>query len=336
MKQVIVNRFGGPEVLEVVEMPTPEPGPGQVLLQLRSIGMNHADLMARRGDYKLSSGDPPFTPGLEGGGVIEAVGEGVTDRQVGQRVTLSPAAPRRHGGAYRSHYLVDAAETIPVPDALPDEQLGALWLTYLTAWGCLVWKQNLQAGQFVALPAASSGVALAAAQVAKEGAAVTIGLTTSAAKRDQLLTLPEADYDHIVVTSNEQAAGWHRELKQLSGGHGIDLFFDPVASGEYLNTEIRALAQHGVIWIYGLMGETGNVDVSPLIRKYGSMRGWLLNELIEEGGDALQQGYSEILDGFATGRYRQRIARTFKLDQVRAAHEYMEQGAHIGKLVLVP
>ena len=338
MQQVIVSRFGGPEVLELCNLPDPELGAGQVRVRLTSVGMNHADLMARRGEYRLSSGDPPFTPGIEGGGVIDAVGTAVNGCAVGQRVTLGAGAPRRFGGTYCTHYIVDASETVPAPDTLPDLQLGALWLTYLTAWGCLMWKQKLRAGQVLALPAASSGVALAAAQIAKRCGATAIGLTGSEAKAAQLRELPEADYQEVVVSRDRDGnpTAWHRELKRITGGHGVDVFFDPVAAGAHLDSEIRALAQHGTIWVYGLLGRPDKVDVSPLIRKYGAIRGWLLSELMEAGDDTVQDGYREILEGFAAGHYRQRIAASYPLSEVCAAHEAMERGEHVGKLVLLP
>ncbi len=342
MKRIVVRQFGDVDQLHVMEEPTPRPGCGQVLVRLTSIGMNHADLMARRGEYRLSSGDPPFTPGLEGGGVIEAVGEGVGDRHVGQRVVLSPDAPRLAaaglGGAYRTHYLCAAGQTWPAPDALPDDQLGAVWLPYLTAWGCLVWKQKVQAGQVVALPAASSSVALAAAQIVKAIGATAIGLTTSKGKKQRIEALDTSRYDHVIVTRDEAGGdlAWHRELKTLTDGRGVDVFFDPVAAGDYLNTEIRCLAQHGVIWIYGLLGEPGVVDVTPLIRKHAAIRGWVLNELIAEGGDAMGRGCRWILDRFSDGRFRQHVDRAFRFDDVREAHACMERGQHVGKLVLVP
>lgn len=343
MKRIVVRQYGGLDVLEMVEEPTPEPAPGQVRVRLTSIGMNHADLMARRGEYRLSSGDPPFTPGLEGGGVIDAVGPGVTDRFAGQRVTLSPGAPRRSGtgsldGTYRTHFVTAADQTIPVPQGVPDEQLGALWLTYLTAWGCLIWKQGLRPGQTVAIPAASSGVGLAASQIVRRAGAVPIGLTTSPEKVERLRRLEEAQFEEIILTRGESGEDrpWHRDLMRLTGGRGIDLFFDPVGAGPHLDMEIRALAQRGTIWVYGLLGSAGTVDVSPLIRKYGAIRGWVLTELIEAGGPDLERGCREILDGFEQGSFRQVVAERFPLEEVRRAHEVMERGAHIGKLILVP
>lgn len=341
MKQVLVERFGGPETLRVVEQPTPLPGAGQVRIAVTSIGMNHADLMARRGEYKLISGEPPFTPGLECGGIIDAVGSAVTDRRVGQRVILGLDAPRLappgRGGTYRSHYLCEAAQAIPAPDAIPDEQLGAIWLTYLTAHACLVWKQRIQPGQFVAIPAASSGVGLAAAQVVRRAGAVPIGLTTSPGKVDIMRAMPTCAFEHIVVTRDPP---WHQDLKKITANHGVNVFFDPVASGEFLNTEIRCLAPHGTIWVYGLLGQPGPVDVTPLIRKHAAIRGWLNNELLDAAGAsgtaALESVYAEILAAFTAGDYRQPLARTFPLDDVQTAHAEMDKGEHVGKLVLVP
>lgn len=342
MKEVIVERFGGPEELQVKEVPTPDPGPGQVRVALTSIGMNHAELMARRGEYRISSGDPPFTPGLEGGGIIDAIGEGAPADLMGQRVILAADAPRSSsagsGGTYRSHYVVAADKILSAPANLPDDQLGTLWLPYLTAWGCLAWKQQLRSGQFVAIPAASSSVGIAAAQIVKQLGSVAIGLTTSEEKAQVLSHLDEGDFDHMVVTHTPDGLmrKWHRDLHKITDGHGIDVFFDPVASGDYLNTEIRSLAQHGVVWVYGLLGEHGTVDVTPLIRKHAAIRGWVLGELMQEGGDAIAQGYNEILSGVRDGRYRMYIGGRFRLSDVQHAHAEMEKGRHIGKLVLIP
>ncbi len=274
-KRVLVNRFGGPEKLELIEEHPPEPAPGEVRVRLTSIGMNHADLMARRGEYRLSSGSPPFTPGLEGGGVIDAVAPDVVVRQVGDRVILGAAAATplepsgQLRGTYRTHFNIRAEDTVVAPANLPDDMLGALWLTYLTAWGCLVWKQKIQRGTTVAIPAASSGVALAACQIARNFGAVPIGLTTCAHKKAELEALAEAPYETIIVTKNREGGNrsWYRDLLKFTGGRGVDVFFDPVASGEYLDNEIRALAMNGAIWIYVLLGQPVKVYVSPLIRK---------------------------------------------------------------------
>ena len=337
MYKIVVKDFGGVEQLQVVELPDSilTPGRDQVVIKLTSIGMNHADLMARRGEYKLVSGRPPFTPGLEGGGYIQAIGEAVTDRFVGQRVILSPDAPRstrRSEGTYQSHYLTTSDKTIPVPDAISDEIIGAIWLPYLTAWGCLIWKQSLQPEQIVLLPAASSSVAIAASQIIRHHGGTTIGVTSSFRKLEKLRAMSEAHYDHIVTTVNPD---WSKEIKKITG-KGVDVIFDPVASGAFLNEEIRLLAKEGTIWIYGLLGRPDIVDVTPLIIKRAAIRGWVLNDLTQASLDIQQGAYQHILEALAKGSYRLPVARTFPLNEVCLAHEEMEKREHIGKLILCP
>ena len=334
MYKIVVNAFGGSDQLSVVEAPELTPGRDQVLVRLTSIGINHADLMARRGEYRLISGVPPFTPGIEGGGYIETIGDRVTDRYVGQRISLSLDAPASNGlgrGTYQSHYLVAAKQTIPVPDEIPDELIGALWYSYLTAWGCLIGKQKLQSGQTVLIPAASSSVAIAASEIVKHYGGIAIGTTTSPEKVEKLRSMPAAQFDYLVDASNPQ---WWREVKQITAGKGVDVIFDPVAAGEFLNQEIRLIANGGNIWIYGLLGKADVVDVSPLIRKGAAIRGWLVNEL---SGTVLEQpAYQHILECLANGTYQLPVAATFSLRNVRHAHEAMEKGEHISKLILIP
>jgi NADPH:quinone reductase len=348
MKQVTLQAFGDVDQLHLEDVPTPDPETGQVRVKLTSIGLNHAELMGRRGEYKLSTGDPPLVLGLEGGGVIDAVGEGVDPARVGQRVILSPDAPRPStgglGGTYRSHYVLPADRALPAPDAIPDQQLGAIWLPYLTAYGCLIWKHDQDlTGKFVALPAASSSTALAAAQIVKRHGGTTVGLTTSESKVDRLRELGDlAPYDHLIVTHDKDADNkramrkWHRDMRDLNSGNGMHVFFDPVASGKYLATEILCLAQGGSIYVYGLLGEPDVLDVSPLIRKRGKIEGWVNNEIIEAGETHWRPACDAILRGFADGAYKQHVDHTWPLDDVQTAHAEMEKGRHVGKLVLTP
>ncbi len=343
MKQIVVSAFGGVENLQRHTAPNPHPNAGEVVVQLISVGMNQADLMARRGEYRLSSGEPPFTPGIEGGGVITEVGTAVKDRQIGQRVILSLGAPQRNDaqkGTYRSHFVALASETIPVPDGINDDLIGALWLPFLTAWGALVWRQNVQAGQVVLLPAASSSVAIAASQIIKQRGGITIGTTTSPSKVEALQSLSAAQYDHIVVTgqSSGESQPWWRTVKKIvnkeTNSRGIDVIFDPVAAGDFLHHEIRLLAQGGTLWAYGLLGSIGKVDISPLIRKDAAIRGWLLNFIAETSAET--EAYNHILENVAAGTYQMPIAGTFTLEQVPEAHTAMESAGHIGKYILKP
>lgn len=346
MHQICVNRFGPSEVLEQQQLETLEPGPGQVRVRLTSIGMNHADLMGRRGQYKASTGEPPYVPGIEGGGVIDAVGQGIDPARIDQRVSLGPHVPRGchgpHGGTYRTHMVVDADVALPAPDCIADEHLGALWLAYLTSYGCLQWKANLQPGQIVGIPAASSSVGLAAAQVVKHLGATAIGLTSSPGKHDAIAALPNHGFDHLIITHDKDAQGnrtmrpWHREVRNLTDGQGVDVFFDPVGAGEYLSAEVRCLAQGGRVYIYGLLGEAGPVDLSPLIIRQAGIDGWVLYEIVQAGEDVWRPACEAIFGGFASGAFTLHVAETFKLSDVRQAHDQMELGRHIGKMILLP
>ena len=348
MKQVVVSAFGDAENLQVRNVDSVQPRPNEVVVDLTSVGLNQADLMARRGEYRLSSGEPPFTPGIEGGGAISSVGSQVLDRHVGQRVVLSIDAPSQVG-TYRSQFVTLSTNTVVVPDAIPDDLLGALWLPFATAWGALIWRQNLQPGQVVMLPAASSSVAIAASQIAKAAGAIAIGTTTSPEKVAQLETLEAAKYDHIVVTysggedgqklASESAADltaqpWWRQVKKITDGKGVDIIFDPVAAGTFLHHEIRLLAKGGTLWVYGLLGKPDTVDVSPLIRKDAAIRGWLLSSVVGTAAEA--DAYQHILQNVAAGVYQMPIAEKFSIDRVAEAHRVMEQGGHIGKFILSP
>lgn len=338
-RKVIVPAFGGVENLHIETAEPSLPGPEEVLIRLTSIGMNQADLMARRGEYRLSSGEPPFTPGIEGGGVIIDIGSNVRTRHIGQRVILTLGAVTGKG-TYRSHFVAKATDTVVVPVAIEDPLIGALWLPFMTAWGALVWRQNIQPGQIVLLPAASSSVAIAASQIVKQRGGITIGTTTSPEKVEALQALKAAQYDHILITraqadqpQNKQTPWW-RTLKKITQGHGVDVIFDPVAAGEFLHHEIRVLAHGGTLWVYGLLGLPGTVDVSPLIRKDAAIRGWLLNAI--SGHSTEQEGYQHILQNVADGTYQLPVAAQFPLNEVRNAHTSMEKGSHIGKYILTP
>ncbi|MEM6504292.1 MAG: zinc-binding dehydrogenase, partial [Planctomycetota bacterium] len=125
-------------------------------------------------------------------------------------------------------------------------------------------------------------------------------------------------------------------IKSLTGGKGIDVYFDPVASGEYLTAEVRSLARGGRIYIYGLLGDPGPVDLSPMIIRNASLHGWVLDEIIRAGDTVWRQACHDILKHVMDGAFVQHIGGVYPLSEAQRAHEEMERGRHIGKLVLVP
>lgn len=336
MQQVVVKQFGDVEALELIEQPTPSPESDQILIQLTSIGMNHAELMQRAGYYKATSGDPPFTPGLEAGGIIQSVGRNVNTRHTGQRVILTLDATRNENlgrGTYTSHYLTTPNYTLPAPDGIPDTHLGILWLPYLTAWGALIHRAQIKPTDFIMIPAASSSVAIAAAQIAKQIGAKILGTTTSPEKIELLNAMPEAPYDIILDTNNED---WYKQAKAFTEGKGFNLIFDPVAAGEFLNAEIKLLAKNATLIIYGLLGKPDVVNITPLILKSARIQGFVIDELLHEPEDVIQTGYEYVLKHVATKQFNIPIAGKFKLAEVQKAHTTMHSGSHIGKFILTP
>jgi len=236
----------------------------------------------------------------------------------------------------------NAADGMPARDARPDGQRGGGWLPYLTAWGGLGGKAGVKPGDIVGLPAASSRVALAATQEVKHLGGKAIGLTSSPGKADAIRALPTAAYDHLVVTHDRDEQGqrvmkpWHREVKQLTDGHGVDVWFDPVAAGDYLSAEVRCLANGGAVYIYGLLGEPGVVNLQPLIIRRAKIDAFVLYELIDAGDAVWRDACAQVFDLFEQGVFKQHLAGAYALTDVQRAHAEMEQRAHIGKLVLIP
>src|SRR4051812_19022037 len=170
MKAIMVHAFGGPETLRIDEQPDPQPGPGQVLIRVAATGVNFADIMARLGRYHGGS-PPPFTPGLDVAGTITAVGDGVRELQVGQRVAAFPA-----GGGYAEQVLADPLLVYPLPDALDFDAAAAFPTIGVTAYNLLTICGRLQPGETVLIHAAAGGVGTTAVQLAKHlGAGRVIG-----------------------------------------------------------------------------------------------------------------------------------------------------------------
>lgn len=340
MRRLIVREFGSTNrlVSETVPDPVPTPGTREIVVRLTSIGMNHADLLTRKGYYKLASGEPPFVPGLEGGGYVHSVAEGVTERKAGQRVILGLNAPTRPlglTGTYQTHYLTTVEKTVLAPDGIPDELLGVYWQPYITPWGCIVWKAPIKPGSSVLLSAASSSVALAASQVFKNLYSCRVfATTTSEEKLEKLRSMPEAQFDHVFFM--DEKLEWARQIKDLTARKGVDVVFTSVTSGEFMDASIQLLARNGVVWLYGLLGHPGIVNLRPLIRKSASVRGWGLTELILGDNEGLNRAYDHVLKAVQSGIYKLPIGGIFSLEDAQRAQEEMEKGQHIGKFVLVP
>lgn len=325
-RSVRFRRTGGPEVLRLERVPDPVPGPGEVLIRTRALGLNRAESMFRLGQY----GVHPVLPsgiGYEAAGLVEAVGADVGGLAAGTAVSVIPTFSMTEYGVHGELVLAPAEAVVAHPETLSFEQAAAVWMQYVTAYGGLVELAGLTAGETVLIPAASSSVGLAAIQVAHAVGATAVALTRTSAKRRRLL---DAGADAVIATAEEDVV---ERVRQLTDGSGARVIFDPVG-GPALHALVEAASKRAVIVLYGLLDrEPASLDVGKVL--YGSLtiRGY---ELFETTKDESRRAAAVafVLKGLASGVLTPVIDRTFPLEEIAEAHRYLEAGGQIGKIVV--
>ncbi|MFS0692994.1 zinc-dependent alcohol dehydrogenase family protein [Streptomyces nitrosporeus] len=319
------DRTGGPEVLELRETETGEPGPGELRIRVDAIGLNRAEVMFREGAYFY----PPRCPsglGYEAAGVVEAVGDGVTGFAVGDHVSVLPAFLQTEYGTYGDHILIPAAATVHRPPDLAPEKAAAVWMAYLTAYGALVEDGHLRPGDHVLITAASGSVGLAAIQTARRIGAVPVATTRTPDKKERLLAAGAA---HVIVTDEEDLPG---RVKEITDGRGVRTAFDPVA-GPGVETLADAIGPGGHLIVYGAL----DTRPTPLPRATEfpalSTRTYAVFEITSDPG-RLARGVAFVDAGLATGSVTPTLDRTFELKDIADAHRYMEGNSQVGKIVV--
>lgn len=323
MRAVVLEEKGGPEVLRVRDdIPDPQPGPEEVLVDVVSSAVNRADLLQRMGLYP----GPPMTheiPGLEYAGRVAAVGERVAAVTVGDAVMGIS-----NGGCYAERIAVHERQTIPVPDALPLADAGSVPEVFITAWDALVRQGGLTSGRWALVHAGASGVGTAAIQIAKVLGA-RIAVTASAGKHDVCRRLG-AD-----VVVDYEVQDFVEVVRDATDGDGVDVVLD-VIGGDYLPRNVAALRMDGRIIQVGVMGG-GPVpfDVGSLLMKRASVTGTTLRARPLEEKIAITREFSaQMLPHLADGTLAPVIDSRYPLDRVADAHERMGANANAGKIVL--
>ncbi|WP_018546663.1 zinc-dependent alcohol dehydrogenase family protein [Streptomyces sp. LaPpAH-108] len=324
-RQIQFDRLGGPEVLHVREVETGAPGTGEVLVRVDAIGLNRADAMFREGSYFLQPSFPSSL-GYEAAGTVEALGEGVTGLAVGDPVAVVPAFSLTDYGTYGDHVIVPASAVVPRPAALDPVTAAAVWMAYLTAYGALIDEGGLRPGDHVLLTAASGGVGLAAIQTARRIGVTPIATVRGTSKRQALL---DAGAAHVIDTENEDLVA---RVKEITGGRGVQLAFDPVA-GPGVDTLAQAIAPGGKLLVYGAL------DPRPTPLPNAAFYPDLLTGMftmfrITADPERLRRAVAFVDAGLSDGSLAPVVDRTFDLDDVAAAHRYMESNAQTGKIVL--
>jgi NADPH2:quinone reductase len=325
MRAVVVTAAGGPEVLQVQELPEPVPGPGQVLVRTAATSVNYADILARQGRYH-GGATPPFIPGLDLAGTVAALGEGVTGLTVGQRVAVFP-----QGGSYAEYVLADPVLVYPLPDAVDFETAAAFPTIGVTAYNLLHTVARLAPGETVLIHAAAGGVGTTAVQVARLlEAGRVIGTVGDDAKAGLVRDLG-AD-----VVINYRREDFAARVRELTDGQGADVILDSVA-GPVTAASLTCLAPFGRLVVFGQAsgapGEVRSSDFYPLNR---SVLGYSTGGYRRLRPAALRPAAEAVLAWLAAGRLRMVITRRFPLAEAAEAHRLVESRASTGKVLLLP
>jgi NADPH:quinone reductase-like Zn-dependent oxidoreductase len=327
-KVVKFYEFGEPDVLRVEEEPLRQPQAGEVRIKVQALGLNRAEVLYRTNVY-TEQAQFPSRIGYEAAGIIEALGEGVTNFQVGDRVSTIPGFSLNRYGVAGDTAVVPARHVAQYPEQLSPEEGASLWMQYLTAYGCLIEFGKLKQGDIVAITAASSSVGLAAIQMVNDAGGTSIAITRKSDKCEGLL---KAGAQHVIVTYEEDMA---EQVNAITDGKGANIVFDPV-SGPYLEKLADIVAPEGLIVEYGWLAEgTPVFPVVPAIVKGFRVQGFHLGFHVVLYPERLQAGISYINQRLQSGAFRPLIAeKRFTLDQIVDAYRYMESNEQLGKIVV--
>ncbi|HEY8450120.1 MAG TPA: quinone oxidoreductase [Bacillota bacterium] len=325
MQAIVITRYGGPEVLELQEVPQPTPGEGEVLIRTEAVGVNFADIMLRKGRYH-AGGKPPVIPGLDLAGTIVAVGPGVRGLEVGQRVAAFAGA-----GSYAEYAVAPAVLTWPVPVGIDIETAAAFPTVGITAYNLLTLAGRLEPGETVLVHAAAGGVGTTAVQLARLlGAGTVIGTVGDDAK---VPLARELGCNHVINYRREDFAA---RVLELTGGRGADLILDAVA-GPVFAASLTCLAPFGRLVVYGMAsGEPGRVESPQLHPPSRAVIGYSSGTYRRLRPEALRPAAEAVLAYLRQGLVRFVIGARFPLEQAAQAHELVESRQSTGKVLLLP
>lgn len=313
----------GVDNLAWTELPTPAPKRGEVLIEIRAASLNFPDLLIVQNKYQMKP-DPPFVPGSEYAGVVQAVGEGVEHLRVGQNVACLSGT-----GGFGTHTVAPAALCMPLPDGFPHVDAAAFIMIYATSHHALVDRAQLKAGETVLVLGAAGGVGTAAIQIAKKMGARVI----AAASTDEKCALCLSTGADAVI--NYSAENLREAIKRLTDGKGPDVIYDPVG-GDFTEPAFRSIAWRGRYLVVGFAA--GPIPALPFnlpLLKGASIVGVFWGEFSRREPKANAAMMAELARWYGEGAVKPVIDRTMPMAQLHAAYERMASRAVQGKLVLV-
>ena len=324
MTAIVIEGKGGPEVLIPREMPMPEPGPGQLLVRNAACGVNRPDVQQRKGLYPAPKGHSPI-PGLEIAGHVAVVGAGVTRFKVGDAVMALV-----NGGGYATHTIAEEGSCLTVPAGLDLIHAGGMPETFFTVWHNVFERGRLKRGDWLLVHGGSSGIGVAAIQLAKAFGAKVMITAGSAEKCAACLKLgADAAIDYSTTDFVEA-------VKEITGGHGADVILDMVGA-DYIDRDIKCAAEDGrIVCIAFQKGAQVTADLQRMMMKRVTITGSTLRVRTNDIKAGFARGLETyVLPMLADGRIKIVMDSTYPLAKASEAHTRMDGGAHIGKIVLV-
>ena len=323
MRVIEVSEYGQSDVLESNERDVPEPGEGQVRIDVQAAGINYADIVQRQGAYP-GGPDPPFVPGMEAAGVVDAAGPG-TEHEEGDRVV----AMLNHGG-YAEYAVASESRLFEVPGDLSFAKAAAFPVQFLTAYNVLHDWGELEAGERVLIHAAAGGVGSAAVQLA---AAADAEIFATASTQEKLDLASDLGADHTINYTEESFGD---RIDEITDGRGVDLVLDGVGDDTFTES-LDCLAHFGRVVAYGAAsGMPGTVDTATLLFSNHSVIGFHLGQAIARDPARVLRGVPAIEELVADGAIDMHVGATYDLEDVADAHDAIQNRETTGKVILEP
>ena len=326
MRAVVITRPGGPEVLEVRDVPRPLPREGEVLVRVHASALNRADVLQRQGRYPAPPGVPANIPGLEMAGEVAEIGPGVQRLKVGDRVFGIVG-----GGGNAEYVVTHEKELAPIPARLSWEDAAAVPEAFITAHDALITQAAMRAGETVLVHAVGSGVGLAAVQLVRAFSGTCYGTARTPDKIERAKELGLAD--GVVIKDDPGAMSAH--IQRWTDGKGVDVVMDLVG-GPYLPASVESAATLGRIILIGLLaGRAANVNLGTILSRRLTVRGTVMRaRSAREKAAATEAFAADVLPLLERGAVRPVVDRIFSMEKIREAHALMESNETFGKIVI--
>ncbi len=323
MTAVEIRGKGAPDVLTPTRLPTPQPGPGQVLIKVAAAGVNRPDVLQRQGSYPAPAGHSPL-PGLEASGIVAATGAGVTRWKTGD-----PVCALLNGGGYAEYATAEETSALPIPGALSMIEAAAAPETFFTVWHNVFERGGLRPGEWLMVHGGTSGIGTTAIQLAVAMGAKVIATAGSTDKCAACLELGAAR------AVNYRTEDFVAAAKDATGGKGVNVTLDMVG-GPYTEKNIVAAAEDGrIVQIATLQGMESTINMARLMVKRVTLTGSTLRPRPREVKGAIAAALeANAWPLLSSGKIKIVVDRTFALADAAGAHRRMEEGVHIGKIVL--